>query len=93
MQPQTVPPLVQLFPLVLVMIVFYFLLIRPQKKQDNERRQMLKKIKKNDEAVTMGGIHGVVLNVKDKTLTLRIDDNVKVEIDRDAISRIEKVAN
>lgn len=92
MPPQTVPPLMQFLPLVLVMIVMYFLLIRPQKKQEKDRQEMIKKIKKNDEIVTTGGIHGVVLNVKDKTLALRIDDNVKMEIDRDAISRVEKVA-
>ena len=92
MQPQTVPPLMQFVPLALVMVIFYFLLIKPQKKQEAERRDMLKKIKKNDEVVTSGGIHGVALNVKDKTVSLRIDDNVKIEVDREAISRIEKVA-
>lgn len=92
MQPQQPPALFQFVPLVLVMVIFYFMLIRPQKKQERERHDMLGKIKKNDEVVTSGGIHGVVLNVKDKTVTLRIDDNVKVEIDRSAIARVEKVA-
>jgi preprotein translocase subunit YajC len=92
MQPQTVPPLLQLMPIFLIFIIFYFLLIRPQKKQEKERQLMLKNIKKNDEVVTTGGIHGVVLNLKDKTVTVRIDDNVKIEIDRSAISLIEKIA-
>lgn len=92
MQPQTVPPLLQLMPIFLIFIIFYFLLIRPQQKQEKERQLMLKNIKKNDEVVTAGGLHGVVLNLKDKTVTVRIDDNVKVEIDRSAISRIEKIA-
>lgn len=92
MQPQTVPPLLQLMPIFLIFIIFYFLLIRPQQKQEKERQLMLKNIKKNDEVVTAGGLHGVVLNLKDKTVTMRIDDNVKVEIDRSAISRIEKIA-
>lgn len=92
MQPQTVPPLLQLMPIFLIFIIFYFLLIRPQQKQEKERQAMLKNIKKNDEVVTAGGLHGVVLNLKDKTVTVRIDDNVKVEIDRSAISRIEKIA-
>ncbi|OGX42001.1 MAG: preprotein translocase subunit YajC [Omnitrophica WOR_2 bacterium RIFCSPLOWO2_02_FULL_45_28] len=92
MQPQTVPPLLQLMPIFLIFIIFYFLLIRPQKKQEKERLAMLKNIKKNDEVVTAGGLHGVVLNLKDKTVTVRIDDNVKVEIERSAISRIEKIA-
>lgn len=92
MQPQTVPPLLQLMPIFLIFIVFYFLLIRPQQKQEKERQLMLKNIKKNDEVVTTGGIYGVVLNLKDKTVTVRIDDNVKVEIERNAISRIERIA-
>ena len=92
MQPQTVPPLLQLMPIFVIFIIFYILLIRPQKKQEKERQAMLKNIKKNDEVVTSGGIYGVVINLKDKTVTLRIDDNVKVEIERSAISRIEKVA-
>ncbi len=92
MQPQQPPALFQFVPLVLVMVIFYFMLIRPQKKQEEERKNMLNKIKKNDEVVTTGGMYGVVLNVKDKTVTLRIDDNVKVEIDRSAISRVEKAA-
>lgn len=93
MQPQQqVPSLVQFIPLLFVMVIFYFLLIRPQKKQEDARKAMLKQIKKNDEVVTSGGIHGVVLTVKDKTVTLRVDDNVKIEADRDSIARIEKVA-
>ena len=79
-------------PIFLIFIIFYFLLIRPQKKQEKERLAMLKNIKKNDEVVTAGGLHGVVINLKDKTVTVRIDDNVKVEIERSAISRIEKIA-
>ena len=92
MQPQQPPALFQFMPLVLVMLIFYFMLIRPQKKQERERQDMLAKIKKNDEVVTSGGMHGVVLNVKDKTVTLRIDDNVKIEIDRSAVARVEKIA-
>jgi preprotein translocase subunit YajC len=92
MQPQTVNPMLQFFPLIMIFIIFYFLLIRPQKKAEKERKAMLKNIKKNDEIVFSGGIHGVVLNVKDKTITVRIDDDVKIELDREAISHIEKPA-
>lgn len=93
MQPQPqVPAILQMAPMFLVFIIFYFLLIRPQQKKEKERLNLLKNIKKNDAIVTSAGIHAVVLNVKDKTVTLRIDDNVKMEVDRDAISRIEKAA-
>lgn len=92
MQPQAVNPLLQFFPLIIVFFIFYFLLLRPQAKAEKERKGMLKNIKKNDCIVTTGGIHAVVLNVKDRTVTVRIDDNAKMEIERDAISRVEKAA-
>ncbi|OGX46398.1 MAG: preprotein translocase subunit YajC [Omnitrophica WOR_2 bacterium RIFOXYA2_FULL_45_12] len=92
MQTQAVNPILQMFPLLLVFIIFYFMLIRPQQKKEKERLNMLKNIKKNDEVVTSGGIHAVVLNVKDRTATLRVDDNVKIEVDKDAIARVEKVS-
>ncbi len=88
-QPQAVNPIVNLFPLILIFVVFYFLLIRPQKKQEKEHRKMLNNLDKNDEVVTSGGIHGTIVNVKDQTLTLRIDDNVKIEIDKGFISRVK----
>ena len=51
---------------------------------------MVSELKKNDEVVTGGGIHGTVLNVKDNTLTLRIDENVKIEINKSAVSVLKK---
>lgn len=95
MQTQTNNPLAAtpIIPMILVFAIFYFMLIKPQQKKEKERLNMLKGVKKNDEVVTRGGIHATVLNVKDKTVTLRIDDNVKIDVDRDAISRIEKVAS
>ena len=94
MPQQTVAnPLVQLFPLVLIFIVFYFLLIRPQKQKEKEHQKMLAGVNKNDEIVTLGGIHGTVVSVKDKTVTLRIDDNVKMEIEKNSIAYIKQPQN
>ncbi len=92
MNPQAANPIMQIVPLLMIFVIFYFLLIRPQQKKEKNRLSMLKGIKKNDEVVTAGGMHGVVLNIKDSTITLRIDDNVKIEVDKDAVSRVEKVA-
>lgn len=89
-QQTAVNPLVQLLPLALIFIIFYFLLIRPQKQREKEHQKMLQGINKNDEVVTSGGIHGTVVNVKDKTLTLRIDENVKMEIEKSNIAYIKK---
>lgn len=83
-------PLVQFFPLVLIFIIFYFLLIRPQKQKEKEHQKMLTGIDKNDEIVTLGGIHGTIVNVKEKTLILRIDENVKMEIEKSSVAYIKK---
>ncbi len=85
-QQSAVNPLVQLFPLILIFIIFYFLVIRPQKQKEKEHQKMLSALNKNDEVVTFGGIHGTIVNVKDKTLILRIDENVKIEIEKSSIS-------
>ena len=83
-------PLVSLMPLILMFVVFYFLLIRPQQKKQKEHRRMLSELKKNDEVVTSGGIHGTIVNIKDKTYSLRVDDNVKIEVSKSAISTVKK---
>lgn len=83
-------PIVQLLPLALIFIIFYFLLIRPQKQKEKEHQRMISGINKNDEIVTLSGIHGTVVNVKDKTVILRIDDNVKMEIEKNSIGYIKK---
>jgi preprotein translocase subunit YajC len=89
-QQSAVNPIVQLLPLALIFIIFYFLLIRPQKQKEKEHQKMLEGINKNDEVVTSGGIHGTVVNVKEKTLTLRIDENVKMEIEKNSVAYIKK---
>ena len=86
----TPSPLMNLFPLVLIFFVMYFLLIRPQQKQQKDLAKLQKALKKNDVVVTYGGIHGTVVNIKEETVTLRVDDNVRIEVDKSAIARFEK---
>ncbi len=89
-QAEMANPLVNMVPLLLIFFIFYFLLIRPQvkaqKKKERDHQDMLKALSKNDEVVTTGGIHGVVVNVKDKTVTLRIDENVKMEVEKNCVA-------
>lgn len=85
-QAQAANPLVNLFPLVLIFIIFYFLLIRPQKEKEKQHKKMLTGLNKNDDVVTTGGIHGTIVNVKDKTIILRIDENVKIEIEKNCVA-------
>ena len=81
------PALAQLFPMLLIFGVMYFMLIRPQMKQQKDLARMQAALKKNDEVVTAGGMHGTVVNVKDGVVTLRVDDNVRIDVDRSAVSR------
>ncbi|MDP2912854.1 MAG: preprotein translocase subunit YajC [Candidatus Omnitrophota bacterium] len=86
-------PLLNLMPVILIFIVFYFLLIRPQKKTQEEHKKMIAALKKNDEVVTSGGIHGTIMNVKEDTVTLKVDDNVKVEVQKNSISTMRRKAS
>jgi preprotein translocase subunit YajC len=81
-----------LLPIALIFVIFYFLLIRPQKKAQEEHKKMIAQLKKNDEVTTSGGIYGTVMNVKDKTVTLKVDDNVKIEVLRSAIATVRRRA-
>ena len=79
-----------LFPIILIYIIFYFILIRPQRKEQKEHKGMIDNLKKNDEVVTTGGIHGTIVNVKEKTFILRVDDNVKIEINKKVVAYLKK---
>jgi preprotein translocase subunit YajC len=83
-------PIISLLPLIFIFIIFYFLLIRPQQKRAKEHAALIAAIKTGDRVITSAGIHGVVANVKDKTVLLKVADNVKIEFDRAAITAIEK---
>jgi preprotein translocase subunit YajC len=82
--------LVSMMPLVFIFIIFYFLLIRPQQKKQKDHEKLVQAVKTGDQVVTSSGIHGTISNVKDKTLIVKIADNVKVEFDRSAIVFVEK---
>jgi len=76
----------QFVPLILIFVVFYFLLIRPQQKKAKEHRNYLANLKKGDRVITGGGIHGVVTGLTDAVVTLEIAENVRIKILRAAIS-------
>ena len=74
-------------PVVIIAVMFIFL-FRSQRKEAKKREEMLKQIKKGDKIITAGGLHGVVTNVKEKSLMVRIADNVKVEVARSGVSGV-----
>jgi preprotein translocase subunit YajC len=71
--------------------IFYFLMIRPQQKQRQDRDRMLAAVKRGDKVVTTSGMFGTVTNLTDKTVTLRVADQVKLEFERAAIGRVVEV--
>jgi preprotein translocase subunit YajC len=90
-QPAT-PGWFNLFPIILMFVVFYFLLIRPQSKRQKEVAQMQKSLKSGMKVVTASGIMGTIITVKDKSVTLRSADS-KFEISRSAISEVFEKAD
>ncbi len=78
-----------LLPLVLIFFVFYLLLIRPQKKQMQKHKEMVNTLKKSDEVVTSGGIHGRVTALRGKELELEIAPQVRVTVSRQSVSAVK----
>ena len=83
-------PFLQFLPLVFLFGVFYFLILRPQQKKQKEHAELLTKLDKTDEVITSGGVHATVISVGDKTVILRIADNVKIEIEKSSIQTVKK---
>lgn len=72
----------------LVIVIFYFLIIRPQSKKQKETKRMLSEIKKGDKVATVGGIRGTVQAVHEETVVLKVDDTTKLEFSKSAVSSV-----
>ena len=81
--------LITFLPIILIFVIFYFFMIRPQNKKQKETERMINALKKGDKVITIGGIHGTVSSVKEKTIIVKVDDNCKIEFNRTAISSVE----
>ncbi|MCE5194864.1 MAG: preprotein translocase subunit YajC [Nitrospiraceae bacterium] len=77
-----------LLPLIIIFVIFYFLLIRPQQKRQKEHKAMINSLKRGDKIVTSSGIYGVVESVGTITVTVKIAENVKVKFGKDAVAAI-----
>jgi preprotein translocase subunit YajC len=75
-------------PFLLIIVIFYFLILRPQQKRQKDRVKLLESIKKGDKVITAGGLHGTVEGLEDKTLLVKVADNVKLKLERSAITTI-----
>ena len=76
-------------PMLLILVVFYFLLVAPMRKKQKELQQLVDKLQKGDKVVTNGGLHGEVAGVEGAVVLLKIADQVKVKVDKSAIARVE----
>ncbi|HHT9120365.1 MAG TPA: preprotein translocase subunit YajC [Candidatus Hypogeohydataceae bacterium YC41] len=93
---QTAPPpsvfWTTLVPIIMMGVILYFFILRPQRQKEQHRLELLANLKKSDRVVTVGGLHGVVTSVKEKEVVLLVDENkdVKVKVDRDSIVSVEQ---
>jgi preprotein translocase subunit YajC len=76
-------------PLVLIMVIFYFLMIMPAQKRQKKLNEMLRNLKNGDKVITNGGIYGVVVGLEDDAVQLRIAEQVKVKVSRSAIAGLQ----
>lgn len=79
-------------PLIFFVIIFYFVLIRPQSQRQKQQQQLVNALKTGDRVVTSSGMHGLIANVKDSTVIVKVADNVKIEMDKSAIASVLKSA-
>jgi preprotein translocase subunit YajC len=79
-----------LLPLIIVFVIMYLFVVAPQRKREKKRRQMLDAVRKGDRVVTIGGIHGTAVQVKDKEIVVEVADKTRMRFSRGAIARVEK---
>jgi preprotein translocase subunit YajC len=80
-------------PIILIFVIFYFLLIRPQQKRQKEHQRMIEQLKRGDNVVTAGGIHGTVVGVAENIATVEIAPNVKVKITKSSIAAVGNIGD
>ncbi|GMO38160.1 MAG: hypothetical protein Ta2F_14280 [Termitinemataceae bacterium] len=90
--PSGTDSLISFAPFILIIVIFYFLIIRPQNKKQKETQKMLSALKKGDKVVTIGGVHGTISSVKETTVIVKVDENTKMEFTRSAIAAVTTVA-
>ncbi|MBI1807389.1 MAG: preprotein translocase subunit YajC [Ignavibacteria bacterium] len=74
----------------LIILIFYFMILRPQQKRQKDRQKLLESVEKGDKVVTVGGLHGTVIGLEEKTVLVQVADNVKLKFDKSAISTINR---
>ena len=75
-------------PLILIFIIFYFLMIRPQRQKQKQLQKQVEAMRTGDKVITAGGIHGLVTNVKKQSVSVKVDNNVKIEFEKGSIATV-----
>lgn len=88
MDQELIQSVTSMWPILLMGVIFYFLLYRPQKKEQKKRKEMLENLKKDAKIVTAGGIYGTIVSLSEETVVVRIAEKVEVKFSRSAISQI-----
>lgn len=83
-------PLASFIPIILIFVIMYFVLFRPQMRRQKEQQRLVSALKTGDRVVTSAGIHGMITNVKDTSVTVKVADNVKIEMEKSAITNVLK---
>ena len=81
-------PLMTMFPFIIILVIMYFMVFRPQQKKQKQHQEMLNKLKRNDEVMTSGGIYGKVIEIKEQVVTIEVAPNVRIRVSRPLISAV-----
>lgn len=84
--------IVSFLPIIFIGIVMYYVMIRPQMRKQKEQTALVSALKTGDRVVTSSGIHGLISNVKDRTVIVKIAENVKIEMEKSAVANVVKTA-
>ena len=90
-QPGAPSALVQMAPLALILVVFYFLVLRPQQKKAKETDDMLAALKVGDEIVSVGGMHGKIVRMQDGVLNVEVAPKVQIKLERSSVTRVGRL--
>ena len=82
--------LISMLPFVFIFVIMYYVMLRPQMRRQKEQARLVSSLKTGDRVVTASGIHGLISNVKDKTVIVKVADNVKLEMEKTAVTNVVK---
>jgi preprotein translocase subunit YajC len=84
--------LLSILPFVFIFVIMYYVMLRPQMRRQKEQARLVSALKTGDRVVTSSGIHGLISNVKDTTVIVKVADNVKLEMEKTAVTNVVKTA-